>query len=374
MRTLPRIAVVLSVLGAGGCFKADIKVAIPDGGGATPTQLPGAGGWRGTLWGTLGQTLGAQHGYLYYAFDSLAYPREPVELAIRLQTSSGLKGVKGVTIGFFKRSAFLGEAETNSDGLARFRWTPPAEGDYTFEAKVIEVPDRDTRNALKLTPAPLRVAARSKETEFVVIDLDHTVVDSSFFRAMFGRARPMVDSVRVTRKIAGRYSIIYLTHRPDLLTRTSKSWLTAHRYPFGPLMVSQLKDAFGDSGKFKTGKLKSIRRSFPRVKIGIGDKISDAQAYVDNGLVAYLIPHYKKDKPKDLRKMARKIEKTRGRGRLQVVSGWVEIERGIFGKAKYTPADFADGLKRRAALLEEQERERKRRKKKDDDDDDDDDD
>ena len=84
------------------------------------------------------------------------------------------------------------------------------------------MPDEDHRELLEVSPAPLLVAARAKEESFVVIDLDHTVVDSSFFRVLTFGAKPMADSVAVTNRIVQLYNIIYLTHRPDLMTRKSK--------------------------------------------------------------------------------------------------------------------------------------------------------
>ena len=179
----------------------------------------------------------------------------------------------------------------------------------------------------------------------------------------------MADSVEVAGRIAGRYTIVYLTHRPDLLTRKSKSWLTGNKYPAGPLMLSTLRQAFGDSGKYKTARITAIRKAYPNVRIGIGDKLSDAGAYVENGLTAYLIPHYK-EKPKDMRKLAGKIDDLPDKGRLNVVSGWRMIEAGIFDGRRSPPGRFANHLRRRAGQIEEEKR---RRKKHDDDDDDDDD-
>jgi len=149
--------------------------------------------------------------------------------------------------------------------------------------------------------------------------------------------------------------VIYLTQRPDLLTRKSKAWLRANGYPVGPLLTGELKHAL-DSGAFKTARLKDLRAVYPNVAIGIGDKISDAQAYVDNGLTAYLIPHYKA-KPKDLRKLAREIRGLRGRGRLHVVEDWRQIERGIFDGASWPPETFARMLERQADRLEREKKE-----------------
>lgn len=349
--------------------------AVPGGSADKPPPDAGrpassSGGWREVLIGATGAlTVGTEHGALFYAFDTLAYPGRAVDLAARLRAAKGLGGIPGVTLGFYRGDDLVALAKTDKDGLASAGWTPPAAGDHEFAVKVVSLPDdipAELRDVNRVTPAPLLVAARDKDAEFVVIDLDHTVVDASFFRVLvLGGARPMADSVEVARRIAAKYTIVYLTHRPDLLARKSKAWLMQHRYPRGPLMVSELRQAFGDSGKFKTARLAGLRKSFANVRIGIGDKPSDAQAYVDNGLTAYLIPNYKA-KPKDIRKAAGEIRSLRGGGRLNVVESWREVEAGIFGGKTYPPETFARWLEGRAARMEAEEA----RKKKDDDDDD----
>ena len=208
---------------------------------------------------------------------------------------------------------------------------------------------------LSIKPAPLLVAAHSKDKQFVVIDLDHTVVDSSFFRVLVGGANPMPNSVAVTRKIAKSYGIVYLTQRPILLTRKSKSWLTKQRCPAGPVLLSELSQALAGSRSLKTSELALMRKSFPQVKIGIGDKPSDAQAYVDNGMTAYLLPHYK-EKVKYLRKKAEEIRRLNGRGRLNVVEYWAQIEQGIFEGRQFPPEPFVRNLQRRAEAQAEIER------------------
>jgi len=330
----------------------------------------GNGGWKDMLIGAA-EGFGAmatamEHGVLFYALDTLAYPNEEVDLTARLQ-GRRLSGLPGAELGFYRGEELIGKATTNADGYAKVGWTPPKAGDYAFEVRVLSPPDDESaQNAAKVSAAPLLVAARDKDTQFSVIDLDHTVVDSSFLWVLLGGADPMRGAADAVQRLEKRYSLIYLTHRPDILTRKSKLWLSEHGFPRAPLMVSGLTDVFGDSGKFKTAKLRALRESFPNVRVGIGDKLSDAQAYVDNGLTAYLIPHYKR-KPKDMDKMARQIEALRGRGRLHVVDGWSEIESGVFQGKAYPPDRFARRLRVEARDL------RIRQMREDDDDDDDDD-
>jgi hypothetical protein len=383
------MAVLAGVLAVSGCFKLDLNLGGSKGGGdkggearppdggapsdpgeAAPTQLPasdpGGGSWHELARDIAGSIfLDADHGAVFHAFDTLAYPRTSVDLVARVTSARDLQPLAGVTVAFSRGEWVAGRTRTNADGYARLPWTPPAAGNYTFTAKIVDVPGEAYQELLQVSPGDLLVAARTKDTPFVVIDLDHTVVDSSFLRALVLGGKPMADSVAVTKRIAQAYSIIYLTHRPDLLTRKSKLWLKRHGYPPGPLLVSEMKDVF-DSGTFKTAKLSAVRKAFPKVAVGIGDKASDAQAYVDNGLAAYLIPDYE-PKSKDMRKAAGEIRALRGRGRLHVVSGWRQIEASLFDARSYPAADFARDLDRRADRLDA---ERRARKTRDDDDDD----
>lgn len=360
----------LACVNVRGPEKVDVRLG--GGGRHGPSQLPSrGGGWRDLLSGGAGQVVGAENGFLYFAYDTLAYPRRPVDLVARLQVADGLKPVRGATIGFYWKRRMIGSAQTDGDGLASISWSPPDAGIYRFTAKVTHVKRRTHDEALLTHPAPLRVIARPREYPFVVIDLDYTLVDSSFVRVLlWDGGKPMADSVPVTQRIARQYGVIYLTDRPDLLTRKSKSWLTGHGYPDGAVMLSEPGEAFGDSGKFKTGRLLAVRRAFPNAAIGIGDKPSDAEAYVKNGLTAYLIPHYKR-KPKDMRKMAKTLRSLRGRtrGRLQVVAGWREIDAGIRRGLRYPARTFATWLDREADRLDAEKKARKREKDDDDDDD-----
>ena len=354
-------------LAAAGCVQApsEININVDAGGIGEPSDKEpsddessgggsSSGSWTDVLSNIGGQILAAEHGVLFYAFDTLAYPQKPVDLVARLQSGKSIKAIDGALLGFYRGDELEGTARTDEDGYGRISWTPPAGGDHEFTVRIIEAPtDKDDyADAVNVTPAPLLVAAREKYVDLTIVDLDHTVVDAGFSRVLIGGAKPMPGSIDVMGKLAKRYTIVYLTHRPDILTRKSKAWLKDNGYPRGPLLVSELKEAFGDSGTFKTAKLKAIRSSFPNVRIGIGDKLSDAQAYVDNGLTAYLIPDYK-NKPKSMRKMADQIRQLKGNGRLHVVSGWQEIDAGIFSGRTFPPEAFAKRLDEQAKQLEE---------------------
>ena len=337
------------------------------------------GGWKAAAVQIAGAvTLGAEHGTVFYAFDTLAHPAAEAELKTRVLGIHKLQHVKGVTVEYLLGEESVGSVATDEDGYATLKWPVPGPGrdaerqkrsapaDYEFSAKIVGVPDDDYDEMLKVTPAPLLVSVRAKDTRFVVIDLDHTVVASGFARVLIGGAKPMPRAAEAVRELSTRYSIIYLTHRPELLSVKSKRWLSDNGFVRAPLLVSTLGQALGDSGKYKAAKLRELRRQFPGLAIGIGDKLSDADAYAANGMKAYLIPHYKPDKHKDVRKMADGVRRLKGG--VQVVDDWDELRAGVFQDRRFTAKAYAKKLDARAKLLA---REEKRRKKDDDDDDDD---
>jgi hypothetical protein len=312
-------------------------------------------GWKDVAAKVVGKVfLGAEEGIVFYAFDVLTEPNEPVELVTRLQEAKLLADIPDATVGYYLGETMIGQAKTDSTGHARFTWQPAAVGDYTLTAKLDKVPASWAEDLSKLEPVSLVVSVKKRETRFVVIDLDHTVVDSSFIYVLLGSADPMPGSVDGVKKIAENYSVIYLTHRPDLLTHRSKIWLREHGYPLGVLLVSPFKQSLGGSGEFKSSMLADVRIKFPNILVGIGDKISDAQAYVENGMEAYLIPYYK-HKVKDMRRMAELIRELAGTERLQVVRNWQEIELGLFQGRKYSPEAFARWLDKEANRLEEED-------------------
>jgi hypothetical protein len=301
-----------------------------------------------------GKALGAEHGANFIAYDTLAYPKSPVDLAVKLLSPHTLKPLAGVTVAFTRDTWVAARVTTDAEGIACFRWTPPQAGNYTFTARVVAVPDVAHAELLALSPAEVLVAAREKDARLFVIDLDHTVVDSGFLRVLADGGKAMPDSVAVTNRLAGQYGIVYLTNRPDLLIRRSKAFLKDNGYPPGPLLASRLKNVLG-GGSFKMTKLADLRKAFPGAVAGVGDTLADAQAYTANGMTAYLILPWK-DKPSDLRKLAAELRALHEPARLQVVANWRELEQAVFQGLSFPPQAFADRLARRAQQLEAKEK------------------
>jgi len=94
-------------------------------------------------------------------------------------------------------------------------------------------------------------------------------------------------------------------------------------------------------GHFKTAKLADLRKAFPGVVAGVGDTLSDIQAYAANGMTAYLLCPWK-EKPSDLRKQAAELRSLHEPARLQVVGNWRELEQAVFQGMPFPPQAYAD--------------------------------
>ncbi len=352
------IVIALALLCLPGCFKFNLDLGGLGG-------ADSSGGWQGILV-DLGanMALAAEHGVIFYASDRLVRPGEEVELTARVLSVTKKSAIKNATVEFSLGGERLGMAQTDKDGVATVKWTPAAGREHHVTAKIVAAPEEELAEITQVTPAPLLVAVRDKATKLIVIDLDHTVVDSGFSRVLIDGAKPMAGAARVIEELtAAGYGVIYLTHRPNLMTTKNKKWLADNGLPRAPLLGSDVKDLL-DSGKFKTGRIKQLRKHFPNTTIGVGDKFTDAEAYADNKMTAYLIPDYDRDGDDagDFRKLAKKVRKL-GR-RVQVVDGWDEVRAGILSGRTFTPAAYAARLDARANAI------RQTKKDKDDDDDD----
>ena len=352
------LGLMVSTLIVGSCSSAKKSDAAPKKKGWAQVAEQVAGG----------VFLGAEHGVVFYGFDVLVKPNEMVRLAARLRTPRLIGDIEDATVGFFHDDKLVGQVVTDDEGWAILNWDPNGPGDYDLEVRILKAPEDEDQDMVNVTPAPLFVRVRQADTRFVVIDLDHTLVDSSFTRVLVGGGTPMADSQRVAKRIAKKYDIIYLTHRPDLMMHTSKTWLRRYKYPPGPLLVSKLTQALSSSEKFKAAKLAEVLKEFPNVQIGIGDKLGDAKAYAQNGLRAYLIPHYDHQDAEEMREMAQAIRALPAESKIQVVNGWQQVEKGIFKDKSFNAEEFAKWLDKEAGKIE------KEKEKEDDDDEEDDDD
>ena len=299
MRNLLYLAVAACVAGVGGC-------------------------------GAQGVLLGTEGSYVLTVMDALAVPGQPVELRARLEAGDLLKSQAGHVVRFARGGKLFKAAETDEEGAAAVAFTPDEPGDFTFVADVAPggMPDAPP------PPQELRVVCRSADAPMVVVDLDKTVVASGFHAVLIGSPKPMPGSAEVLRRLAETRTVVYLTHRPDYFGPKSKGWLRANRYPTGAVLMSTISGFLMGSGSYKTEMIRQMRERFRNIRTGIGDKISDALAYHDNGLQSFLIISIPDgDEAGVFEQLADDLKQLPPA--VQVVTGWDQIAGVLFEGASY---------------------------------------
>jgi len=299
--------------------------------------------------GTQQILLGTEDSYVFLASDSVALPGETVQLRAQLQQGDLLQDQVGYVVWFKRDGRIFKAAQTGQDGTAKVSFTPLREGDFAFQAQPAPIGFEQTPPS----PQDILVACRRADEPIIVVDLDKTLVASGFSSVLVGQPVPMERSAEVLARIAQDHTIVYLTHRPEYFGPKSKAWLKHHNYPTGPVLLSSVAGFLGGSEAFKTQMLATLQERFSNIQIGIGDKISDAAAYLNNDIRAFLILHVPPNASADqidtlIEELGRLDE------RAQVVSGWDEIHEVLFeGKsyprsaAQQTLSDLAEA--RRAA-------------------------
>jgi hypothetical protein len=297
--------------------------------------------------GFLRDIFGEEEGYLFAGRDVLAVPGEEVAVRARLQSGSFLRDKVGVPVRFEYGGRLLGEVLTDKDGCASVPFTPPAPGDYVVTAAAIP----ESHKVPPPTPVEALVCCREAGAPLIIVDLDKTLVASGFKKVLVGDPPPMPNSVEVMNELAGRFTVVYLTHRPDAFDPKTKAWLHEHGYPHGPALLASKKEFLKGSGEYKTDEIEQLRRRFNGRLIGIGDQISDAQAYRTNGAEALLLVRIPDGaRAGDLKRLAHALRSAPPDA--QVVGDWREIRQAVLEGARFPRQRFIDNLVRRAEELE----------------------
>lgn len=281
--------------------------------------------------------------YLFIASDALALPGERVELRARLQMGDLLKSKAGCVVRFLRDGQLYKAAETDDDGVAVVTFVPEEPGVYRFTAEL-------SPNGFPDAPPPpqkLLVACRRSDEPIIIVDLDKTLVASGFHLVLIGEPEPMPDSPRVMQRLTEKHSVIYLTHRPDYFGPKSKAWLGKHNYPSGPVLLSDIGGFFSGSAAFKTKVIRRLRSRFKNIRIGIGDKVSDAKSYHENGIRAFLIIEIPQAATAEqLRVLAKSLETLPDQ--VQVVTSWSQIENALFGNESFPRSRMQRELEKKA--------------------------
>ena len=266
------------------------------------------------------------------ASDLLVEAGQEAALEASLGTGLRKEGLEGKRIQFFMGQQMIGEARTDGGGTAALKWKVPEKpADYNIRAAL----NPADQSQDKVADADIFVAARAKDATLVVVDLDRTVVQSGFFSVLVGMAKPMPGAAVVLGRLAKDNTVLYLTHRPDFLAPTSKHWLAENGFPPGPVLTSTMNTLLGGSGAYKAARLAAIKKAFPNVLLGIGDKTSDVKVYADFGARPILLcqPDWTEHEPEKFEKLADELAALPDS--VQVVTNWQQVAAVCFEKASF---------------------------------------
>ena len=291
------------------------------------------------------QALGMRNGHLVQAHDVLALPGERVVLRVRLDSGSFLQDEQDRRVHMVLGGQTHAVVVTDHEGFAEAVFVPLSPGDYLFRIEVLSTDGTDT-----WPQADLLVSCRASDTPIAVIDLDGTLMQSSFKKVLTGDPEPLPLARETVERLAQDHTIVYLTHRPDYFGPKSKNWLARHGFPRGPVLLSELSGFSKGSLRDKTERLHDLRSRFAGVAIGIGDQIADAIAYRQNGVQAILISRVEDpNDAEDVREQALRLDELPPD--VQVVEDWSEIQDVLWANKTYPPCRMKEELLERAACL-----------------------
>jgi uncharacterized HAD superfamily protein len=286
-----------------------------------------------------------RNGKLVQAQDVLALPGDKVVMRVRLESGTFLSDERNRTVRFLLDGETHSIAVTDREGFAEAVFVPQSPGDYLFR---IDIPGDNNGNSWPGTD--LLVSCRTADEPITVVDLDGTLMERDWKQVLTSDPEPLAQTREVLTRLAQNRGIIYLTHRPERFGPKSKAWLREHGLPRGPLLLAETDQLIEGSRRYKAERLKDLRSRFHGISMGIGDQISDAMAYHENGMRAILIYHvHDPDDPDDLREQAARLGELPEA--VQVVESWREVLALLWHGATYPPRRMEQELLRRAAQL-----------------------
>jgi len=257
--------------------------------------------------------------------DVLVPVRKEAEIRARLGLKDLLRtGFRpgGRIITFRVDGEEIAKVRAGWGGFARATFTPRQEKEYRVEAFC------QGAGSSQAAVAGATIFSRGTEREAIILDIDRTLSGSSFFASVFKRGRKGAgvgglgagvggrgagvrgrgtgvrglgagvrglgagvrdDAVNVTCALARKYDLIVVTGRKTHLRRKTIRWLAEKGFPRAPVYFSSIGKFPFSHEKFKTHLIRELKHAWENITIGIGDRDSDARAYLANGLRAIIL-------------------------------------------------------------------------------------
>lgn len=141
-----------------------------------------------------------------------------------------------------------------------------------------------------LRPAGLNATG---ERSVLAVDIDETLTKTDYQYLLWGIGSddtlPLPGSQATLSRLAATFDIVYVTARSRSLRGKTERWLARHDFPQGRLVTSPTLGGFIFQGNYKRDVLRRLRREYPNMLVGIGDKEKDGKAYRRSGMVSLIV-------------------------------------------------------------------------------------
>lgn len=218
--------------------------------------------------------------------DVIACPGQTVELHAYLENRSFLfttGRLADIEVAFERDGEILGVGHTDHHGRASIN-CPAGTETWDFTARA------GTARWQGASQGHVFVWPESRP--LVAIDIDETVIRSQYLSLLFDRhdqSPPMPHSQRVIKRLAQQYGVIYISARARLFRDKTRQWLSRYDYPVGPVILGADFNSIAWQHDAKYRMLKALREQRPALRIGIGDKGADENAFLANRMKCIII-------------------------------------------------------------------------------------
>jgi len=254
-------------------------------------------------------------------YDQIVRPGEKTYIVAKLRKGifSARPEISGERIEFLRRLGRtkipLGIALTGEDGTAVKEISPLGIGIHSFIARPSETKRYTAEESEGI------IACWDPKRPIIVVDMDGAVFETPKIELPFLKidkdSKPIPDAPQVLRRLSKRYNIIFLTARGELLLNKTRLWLKEHKFPIAPVFTFRPGEDPTMIGEYKDEKIKEWKKEGWDLRIGIGNKAHDAEAYLENRMKAIIIEDEEELPEKAI-----------------TVKGWKEIERVILKSQK----------------------------------------
>lgn len=227
---------------------------------------------------------------LLYVRDAVCRPGQTVKLVAKLEENDWhWDDVKGKPVSFWRVDAegkyeFIGGDVTDGQAVGYVSFTPPGPGVYTIEGQFA--------GASRHRPASYRACVLCAEPRRygIILDIDKTLAATTIkdvFQGRFRLALPLDrDTVSVVNELAKEYELFIVTSRPRTQAPAILAWLEGNGFPRVPTFFYDPRAEAIRPAAAKRKIFHELKRIYPLIAIGIGDREGDIEGYMSEGILA----------------------------------------------------------------------------------------